>query len=281
MTVRQALIWASKILKTGKIKTASLDAEVLLSFTINKPKEFAYTHPEKKLTKKQLINFKNLINQRLAGKPVAYLRNAKEFYDRDFYVDNNVLIPRPETEILVDETLIKAKKYKPQTIADIGTGSGCVAITLAKKLPKAKIYAVDISQKALDIAKKNAKKHKVKINFFQGDLINPLNNKKVDIMVANLPYGWKQWNNINSAANSSLKFEPPISLFTKEKGLYLYRRLFEQINKRRQKPSLILCEFDPRQKNDLQKIIKKYLPNSKLEIKKDLARLNRIFIIKN
>ena len=281
MTVRQALIWASKKLKTGKIKTASLDAEVLLSFIINKPKEFIYTRPEKNLTKKQLINFKNLINQRLAGKPVAYLRNTKEFYGLDFYVDNNVLIPRPETEILVDETLIKAEKYKPQAIADIGTGSGCIAITLAKKLPKAKIYAVDISQKALDVAKKNARKHKVKINFLKGNLINPLNNKKIDIMVANLPYGWKQWNNTNSAANSSLKFEPAISLFTKEKGLYLYRQFFKQINQRRQKPRLIFCEFDPRQKNGLQKIIKKYLPKSKLEIKKDLARLNRIFIIKN
>lgn len=283
MTLWQALNWATKKLKTRKIKTAALDAEVLLSFVTKKPKEFLYTHPEIKLTKPQLKKFTALISRRLEGEPVAYLRKKKEFYGLDFYVDRRVLIPRPETELLVEKIikLLKAKSYKLKAIADIGTGSGCIAITLAKYLPKVKILATDISQKTLLVARKNARKHKVRIKFYRGNLLEPLKDKKIDIIIANLPYGCQDyWQNNSTAVTSSLKFEPKKSIFTKEKGLYLYHCLFSQIAERKQKPKLILCEFDPRQTSRLEKLVKKYLPTSKLEIKKDLAGLNRVLLIK-
>ena len=260
-----------------------------MSWVIKKPKEFLFTYPEKVLTSQQIKKLNILISRRIKGEPIAYLRNKKEFYGLDFYVDKRVLIPRPETELLVDEVLkmFRAPSSEFRAIADIGTGSGCIIITLAKNLSEIRhqksdirYYGVDISEAALAVAKKNAKKHKAKIKFYQGNLLEPLKDKNIDIIITNLPYGWKQWNNNTSAETSSLKFEPQNSLFTKEHGLYLYKRLFKQLAQKKQKPKLIFCEFDPRQRTDLQKIVKKYLPWAKVEIKKDLARLNRILIAK-
>jgi release factor glutamine methyltransferase len=161
---------------------------------------------------------------------------------------------------------------------DIGTGSGCIAITLAKLLPKAKIYATDICEKALKVALKNAKNNRVKIGFLEGSLLQPLKNKSIDIVATNLPYGWEQWENNTSIETLGLKFEPQKALFTKKDGLHLYRQLFRQIAKRKQKPKSIYGEFDPRQKKDLQKLIKEYLPEYQSKIKKDLAGRDRIFI---
>lgn len=283
MNIKQISSWATNKLLAKKIKTAALDAEVLLSFVLNKPKEFLYTHPEYKLTKQQITRFKQLVSRRSKCEPVAYLKNTKEFYGLDFLVDKRVLIPRPETELLVEEVLkqLRAQSSELRAVADIGTGSGCIIISLAKALMEhITCYATDISQKALQVAKLNAKQYKVKMRFYHGNLLEPLKNEKIDIVVANLPYGWKQWNNNTSAETSSLKFEPQQALFTKENGLYFYRLFLEQLAKRVQKPKLVFIEFDPRQTSSLKKLIKKYLQKSKLEIKKDLAGLNRLLIIK-
>jgi len=273
MTIDQALIWANKKLKS-KSKTSCLDAEVLLSFVLKKQKEYIYTYPEKKLTKLQENKFKNLINSRIKGKPVAYLTKNKEFYGFNFYIDNRVLVPRPETEILVDEIISIAKPK--MTIADIGTGSGCIAIALAKHLPKNKITATDISKNALKIAKKNANRNSVKIDFFAGDLLSPIKNKKIDIIAANLPYGSKKiWK-----GRESIKFEPAIALYAKNYGIEIYENFFHQLTKLKYKPKYIVIEIDSSQPAKLKKIITKIFPKAKIIIKKDLAGLNRILIIK-
>lgn len=276
MNLKQALTWALKNIK--KItKTPSLDAEVLLSNVVKKSKEFLYSYPEKTLTKIQEKKFKALISRRTKGEPVAYLTNNKEFYGLNFYVDKRVLVPRPETELLVNETikLLKAKGCKLKAISDIGTGSGCIAISLAKQLPKSTILATDVSEKALQVAKINAKIHKVKIKFFQGDLLAPLKKQKIDIIIANLPYGAKNiWENDNS-----IKFEPKIALYAKKSGLAIYEKFFKQIADFKLKPKYIIIEIDPSQTEAIKKIVKSALPKSQLEIKKDLARLNRIIIV--
>ena len=216
----------------------------------------------------------------IGEQPVEYVTGHAEFCGLDFLVNPSVLIPRLESEKIVHFAVdyINRQNLAHPAVADIGTGSGCIAITLAKFLPKAKIYATDICKKALGAASKNAKIYNVKINFIQGNLLEPLKNKKIDIVVANLPYGWKEWKNNSSTETSGLKFEPQKALFTKEGGLFLYLQLFSQLAKRKQKPKSIYGEFDPRQKKDLQKIIKKYLPEYKVKIKKDLAGRDRIFI---
>ncbi len=275
MTSKQALIWAQKKLKASK--TASLDAEVLLAFVLKKSKEFLYTHPEKTLTSQQAQRLKFLINRRAKGEPVAYLTNHKEFYGLDFYVDKRVLIPRPETELLVEE-VIKFVNKKKTTIADIGTGSGCIAITLKKYLPQATIYATDISKPALAVAKKNAKKHQVKIKFLPGDLLKPLVRKRnvdvslaeIDIVVANLPY-----------LPFSLKYEPQRALKAGRYGLKTYQEFFEQIKKGAVNPQIIFCEINNLYLSPLKNLLKKYFPSSQFKIKKDLAGLSRILIIKD
>ena len=263
--------------KTNNI--SSLDREVILSFVLKKLKEFLFTHPEYILNKRQEKKYQELIEKRREGEPVAYITNNKEFYRLDFYINKTVLIPRPETEILIEE-VIQDNKNKKVVIADVGTGSGCIAVTLSKLLPKAKIYATDICKRALKIAAKNAQNHGIKIDFTQGSLLEPLEGKKIDVLVANLPYGWEEWKNDSSAETIGLKFEPKKALFTKENGLYLYHKLFLEIKERKQKPQLIYCEFDPRQTKDFKKLAKEYLPEYGVKIKKDLAGRDRVLILK-
>jgi len=280
MNINQALAKAIQIFKKAKIPTASLDVEVLLSFVLKKSKEYLFTYLEKKLSDAQQKRFDQLIKRRAKGEPVAYLIKHKEFFGLDFYVDQRVLIPRPETELLVEKTieLLKAKSYQLKAIADIGTGSGCIAVALAKNLPTIKIMASDYSVSALQVAKTNVKKNNVKIKFFKGYLLEPLQKIKIDILVANLPYVSPKWKKSGPAAG--LKFEPPKALFTSENGLLLYRQLFKQIIERKQQPKFIICEFDPRQTKGIKILTKKILPKYQAEIKKDLAGLNRLLILK-
>ena len=237
MNIQQALVSGTEKLKSAKIISASLDAEILLSWTLNKPKSYLFTYPEKKLTQAQLAKFEKYISRRSKNEHVAYLTSHKEFYGLDFLVNKNVLIPRPETELLVEEVL-KNKKIK--RLADIGTGSGCIAIALAKNNPELKIYAADISAKALIIARKNAKKYKLKnIIFKKGNLLEPIKNIKLDAVVANLPYLSKK---IYKKNYHNLKFEPKNAMLAGKDGLDYYRKLFEQIKKLKYKPKYIFYE---------------------------------------
>lgn len=205
-----------------------LDADILLSHVLKKPREFIYAHPEHELSKKQRKKYLELIARRKKLEPIAYIIREKEFFGLPFYVDKNVLIPRPDTEILVERILklFDTSRYAGLLrVLDVGTGSGCIAITLKKYLPRAKVIATDISQKALKIAKKNAKKNHAKIIFYCSDLFNNIPKKylgKIDIIVANLPYLPK-----NVAGKKSLKYEPNIALQDKK---YLPRFL-EQAKK--------------------------------------------------
>ncbi len=286
MTIKQALELGNKKVraKNSKTNTPALDTEILLGYALKKSKEFLYTHPERKITTKQKKKYIKLINRRCFGEPVAYLTNHKEFFGLDFFIDKRVLIPRPETELLVEEVLSEIREQKSENrnlvMADVGTGSGCIAISLAKNLPQAEIIATDISKKAIKVATQNARKHQVKMKILNGDLLTPLAGKKIDVLVANLPYGWRQWKNITNQEAVGLKFEPASAIFTGEKGLAIYVRLFKQLAERNQKPKIIIVEFDPRQTSLIKKLIKQYLPEYQLTIKKDLAGLNRVLIVK-
>ena len=288
MLIKQALLWAIKILQKNKISSPALDAEILLSFSIKKPKEFLYAHSEKNLTTTQSRLFKKLIARRAKHEPVAYIIGHKYFYGLDFFVNKNVLIPRPETELLIEETLKSKILNLKSAIIDVGTGSGAIAVTLARHLPNTKIFATEISPGAIKVARKNARHHKVAITFLRGDLLEPflnlkskISNLKSLIIVANLPYGWKAWKNTSSAETRGLKFEPRIALFTGKNGLELYEKLLQQIKlliASRQLPIISLFEIDPGQTKSTKTIIKKYFPAAKIEIKKDLAGRDRLVI---
>lgn len=251
MTIKEVLIKATKELKRAKIDSSTLDADVLLSYLLKKPKEYLYAHPEKILTDKQQKKYNQLIKKRANRMPAAYLTDQKEFYGLNFYVDQNVLIPRPFTERLVEGVLQEAKKNKNKkiTIADIGTGSGCIAIAVKKYLPQATLYATDLSPKALTVAQKNARQHKLPIQFFQGDLLEPIKDKKIDYLLANLPY--LKSNQIKK----ELKYEPRQSMVG---SLNDIKRLLRQINKLKKQPVRIFLEIDKRQEKAVAEVIKKY-----------------------
>lgn len=278
MKILRALKKAAKKFQQKKILSADLDAEILLSHVLRKPRSYLYIWPGKTMTASQTKRYGKLVARRLKFIPVAYLTKRKEFYGLDFYVDKNVLIPRPETESLAEEALKTAKLCHQKTIkiADIGTGSGCLAVTLKKYLPGAKIYASDLSKKALAVAKKNSKKHKLKIFFKQGDLLEPFIKIKLDLIVANLPYLKPIKEYLKNYPG--LKHEPLIALTAANKGLGLYARFFAQVKKYFDKKKIIV-EIDPGQKTAIRKIIRNNLPKAEIEIKKDLAGKNRIVII--
>ncbi|MFA6533865.1 MAG: peptide chain release factor N(5)-glutamine methyltransferase [Patescibacteria group bacterium] len=276
MNLRQLLTITTKRLNRYSSSPA-LDAEILLSLVLKKPREFLYSHPEYKVNQSLVTAYQLLVTRRLKGVPVAYLTGQQEFYGLNFLVNKNTLIPRPDTELLIDEVLRIAKSYRLSAIGDIATGSGCIAVTLAKHLPQAKIYATDISRPALKVAEKNARLHGVKgqIKFKQGNLLEPLKNIKLDILIANLPY-------LTAAEvknEPSIQAEPRQALLGGPDGLKLFRQLFSQLAARRQKPRLIFLEIGCDQAPALKLLAQKHLPAYRLKIKTDLAGRDRVIIL--
>jgi len=316
MTIKQALGWAQNKLNKSKIDSAGLDTEVLLIANLYKSKResvqidrsFLYTHPEYELANRQVKKYKEDIKRRATGEPVAYIVGHREFYGHKFLVNKNVLIPRPETEEIVETIINKQStisKDNKLTIIDVGTGSGCIIISTIKSLTTGCAclpvrqglsvtgYATDICKKALGVAKKNAKLHKVenKITFLQGNLLEPIiykqsNNEAIKqwnnvILVANLPYVPDGEIDNNQPNARGLKFEPKKALYAGKDGLDLYREFFEQAKKLKYKPKYIFCEIGDGQVKSFKYLVKKNLPKiKKIEIKKDLAGKNRVAIIK-
>jgi len=276
MTIKQIVATYSKKLNSS---SPLLDAELLLAKTLNKSKEYLYSYPEKKLTLKQLNEFKKYLNRRNKGEPIAYILGYQEFFNLKFKVNQNGLIPRPETEILVEQVIkfVKNKKYK---ITDIGVGSGAIIIALAKNLP-GQFYGTDTSAKALSVAKLNTKEHQVKIKFLKGNLLEPIKNIKADIITANLPYLDKAEKNLlPSSDNIGLKFEPKIAWDGGTDGLKYYKKFFSQLKKYKLRPKAIFLEIGHTQNNELKKLAKESLSYYKFKIIKDLCGFDRIIILK-
>jgi len=260
----------------------NIDIELLLSAALNKPQVFLLTHPEKKVDFLSYWRFKNYLGQYKAGYSIAAITHHKEFYGLDFYVNKKVLIPRPATELMVDEALNEIKKNDSEIVLiDVGVGSGCVPITILKNLEKKPAtFATDISKNATKVAKINAHRHQININFLNGDLLSPLlvkpdflKNNLPLIITANLPYLTEK----QFADEPSIQKEPKIALVADDKGLALYERLLQQIRDSLFNKKIILfLEIDPAQAELLPPIITALLPIAKIEIKKDLCGLNRL-----
>ena len=231
----------------------------------------------KKYSKKEDIN-KNL-EELKKGKPIQYIIGNVNFYGNIINVNENVLIPRFETELLVEKTINYIKKYfKNPKILDIGTGSGCIAITLKKELKNSIIDAVDISNSALKVAKENAKLNNVEINFIEGNILDNTNSK-YDIIISNPPYIKEDDPEIMDIVKNN---EPHIALFAKDNGLYFYKEIIKNSKEKLNKKSIIAFEIGYKQANDIKNIAEQYYPHSKILVEKDLNNLDRyIFIFNN
>ena len=212
-----------------------LDAElILVDYLKVSDRSYLVAHSDDILADTSIIDEKR--NRRADKEPLAYILGYREFYGRKFYVTPDVLIPRPETETIIDIT----KELKPKSILDVGTGSGCIAITLALELPNSQISAVDISDDALRIAQKNASHHNAKVNFYKSNLLKDYLPEPNTLIIANLPYVDKNWEWLDHKA---LDYEPAAALYAEQDGLELIYKLINQTP-----PSCtLLLEADPSQ----------------------------------
>ncbi len=247
----------------------------MISHSLNKPKSWVLSHGEYKLTPEEIQKLQNQFSNYLDGVPLPYLIGEWEFYGRKFKVTPDVLIPRPETELLVDLAVKYGQKKESLSIIDVGTGSGIIAVSLAAALPNAKVYAVDISMAALKIAKENARFHRQnKVNLIQANLIAPFRGN-FDLICANLPY-------IPSLRLETLdvsRWEPHLALDGGSSGLELIERLLIQAKTNLSKDGAIVLEIEASLGVESLEVAHKIMPNAMKNLHKDLAGKDRVIEI--
>ena len=275
MTVREILNEATRELETAGMETARLDAEVLLAFCLNCDRLEFLKNPDMQISKSQLAVFNKLVSRRLKWEPVAYITGRKEFWSFTLEVNKGVLIPRPDTEIILEEALAVGKNIIAPRIADIGTGSGAIALALAKELPEPKITAMDISRAALKVAKKNARNLKLgkNIEFLKGDLFAPVKGL-FDIIVSNPPY-------ISAAEYEELPrgvkdFEPKIALLAGQTGVEFYEKLIYQSKNHLKKDGWLLMEIGAPQAEKIRDIMQECAFFEDIDVRRDYAGHDRV-----
>ncbi|HEY1064293.1 MAG TPA: HemK/PrmC family methyltransferase [Candidatus Saccharimonadales bacterium] len=242
MTVDTWLTDAAEYLAGHDVPSARLDAVVLLEDMLKQDRAYILAHPELTIAKAQHAQLQKQLERRARHEPLGYIRGRSEFYGRDFFVNNTVLEPRPESETIID---VLKRLPKMTRIADIGTGSGALAITAKLELPECEVAAVDIDPACLHVAEQNANKHGAKLPLFTGDLLEPFMQESADfapdVLLCNLPYVPDDLP-INQAATH----EPSLALFGGPDGLDLFRRLFKQIDQLSTRP-VVIAESLPSQ----------------------------------
>jgi release factor glutamine methyltransferase len=270
MTVKETLSCARKLLGTSGIYDAPLEGELLLRQVTGLNRAQLYSNLEHDISAEEEDDFRRILKRRLNGEPSAYIIGHREFYRLDFIVNGNVLIPRPETELLIEKTLSLAGNYKAPVIADIGTGCGAIAVSLAVNLPQAKIYATDISTPALETAGANCNKHGVsdRVQLLYGDMLEPL-PEPVDFIVANLPY-------VKSSDIDSNCFEPFLALDGGADGLHKIRHFIYQTEGKLNPGGCLLLEIGLGQSEAVTSLLHRLFPTATVELTPDLAGIERV-----
>lgn len=232
-TASEAIESATRIFAEHRIRNPRQDAELLLQTVLRKERSFLFAHPEHPLNRKQQIQFNEWIELRSQHYPVQYIRGRQEFFSREFLVTPSVLIPRPETELLVEVSLRHLEESDEGTLVlDIGTGSACIAVTLACEVPHLSLVATDISPEALEIARRNARAHGCdqRIRFLLGDCAGAIGHGtlRFQLIVSNPPYVSTGEAENEGMDRSVLRYEPHRALFAGPTGLEVYRKIFSQ-----------------------------------------------------
>lgn len=275
LTIKQTLSKGTIMLKSSNIESPKLKARLLLQYILKKPRQYLIVYDNQEVDKKAQWEYFVNIEKLTKGVPLQHITHTQEFMKMDFYVDENVLIPRPDTEILVEEVIKIAQKIDSPKILDLCTGSGAIAISLKKYIPNAQVYAVDISKKALEIAKKNANRLEANVKFIESNLFDKVKKEKFDIIVSNPPYIKKS--DINYLSQEVQK-EPQIALDGGYDGLDFYRKISYQAIDYLKFGSYLCFEIGFDQKEDVMDIINKVEHYTGTYCKKDLCGNDRVII---
>ncbi len=278
-TVIEALNGASSFL-TGKGRDENA-ARLLLQHVLRTNYSGLMMRAHDELSDEQLELFLSYVEEHAKGRPVQYITGSEEFYGREFLVDESVLIPRPETEELIVCAMDHCRQLfgnRQVKLADIGTGSGAIAITMKKEMPQAQVTATDISPAALQTAKKNAEALQAEIDFRLGDLTEPIHTEKWDVVLSNPPY--IAFDEKAEMSEVVLDHEPHSALFAEEEGLILYRKLAESLPKLMNKPGFIAVEIGYKQGTAVKRLFEQAFPQAVVEVVKDINGKNRIVFCK-
>ena len=277
MTIREIINEATRSFEAKEIPSARLDAEVLLAFCLKRDRLEFLKNPEMQISKAQLANFEKLVARRLEWEPVAYITGRKEFWTFELEVNKEVLIPRPDTEVIVEEALsiCKTQNFIKPRILDIGTGSGAIALALAKELPQSKIVATDISSSALSMAGKNAHKLKLtkQIQFCQGDLFQPVDGI-FDIIVSNPPYiADQEYQELPAGVKN---YEPREALWAGQTGMEFYEKLIYQSKNHLKKNGWLLLEIGAKQGESVRNMMESAGGYDRIDVRDDYAGMPRV-----
>ena len=256
MNIRTVLNQANKILNNSSNTSFKLDSEILLSEIIKKNRQYLILNSNEELKKENIRLFNYLIKRRKKGEPIAYLTNKKEFWKQNFYINQNVLIPRPDTEILVEETLKLFNVNSKLNILDIGTGSGCILLSILNERKSFYGTGIDISKKAINVARFNAKMHQLsnRAKFYNSDVDN-FNIGKYDLIVSNPPY--VEVLNLKYLENDVVNFEPKLALNGGIDGFSKIRKVIDKTTVLIKKTGKLVLEIGFNQKNKVQEMLKK------------------------
>ncbi len=276
MLVKEALMWG--ILELEDFTSKQLESRILLANILKTTQESLFIRYNEPISQEEEKTFYEHIKCRKALEPIAYIVGKKEFYGRDFIVNKYVLIPRPETELIIDRVVLEYQKNftdKEVTILDLGTGSGAIAVTLATLIPQAKIIAIDISDEALALAAENAKLYGAiaQIQFIKSDWYSNLPSKKFDFIISNPPY--ISLDNKIYMAQETILYEPEHTLFALENGLINYRKIIFGLNNFLKNENKVFLEIGFNQAKDVINIIKEY-SFTEIIISKDLSGHDRV-----
>lgn len=257
-------------------RAASLEARIMLASAAGQNQSWVMAHVRDVLTPSEQSGYQVMLERRLSGEPIAYIMGKREFFGRTFYVTPDVLIPRPETELLVELALEKCKGLDSLELLDLGTGSGCIAITLALSCPDARVTAVEASFQALEVAEKNAKALGASIEFLQGFWLDPVAGRRFDIIVANPPYVSPLDSHLNQG---DVRFEPAKALIAHEAGLADIKTIVKHAKDHLKSGGILMLEHGFDQSVQVRELLNR-AGYAEIESWRDLAGIERVSMAK-